>query len=98
MFHDEENAANVQTVVQPRRCFLWVSLSHVHLALISSGSCVVRDASGNLNDKLPVNFSELCEGLGCKLGWNFTICEQGQSCSFGLANNFQVLLFFTSFC
>uniref|UniRef100_A0A3P8ZLU0 Uncharacterized protein n=1 Tax=Esox lucius TaxID=8010 RepID=A0A3P8ZLU0_ESOLU len=54
-------------------------------------SCVVRDASGNPNDSLSANFSEPCNGLGCKLGWNFTECEETKSCAFGLANSFKIL-------
>ncbi|XP_067117756.1 solute carrier family 12 member 10, tandem duplicate 1 [Osmerus mordax] len=57
----------------------------------TAASCVVRDASGNLNDSLPANFSEPCEGLGCKLGWNFTYCEESHNCSYGLANSFKIL-------
>ncbi|KAI7814322.1 putative solute carrier family 12 [Triplophysa rosa] len=64
-----------------------------YLAISSSvGACVVRDASGNMNDSLPLNFTEDCYGLGCSLGWNFTKCEQSRDCSYGLANNFQVLI------
>ncbi|KAL0970103.1 hypothetical protein UPYG_G00237170 [Umbra pygmaea] len=57
----------------------------------TAASCVVRDASGNPNDSLPANYSDLCEGLGCKLGWNFTACEQSKSCGFGLANSLKIL-------
>ncbi|XP_017580173.2 solute carrier family 12 member 10, tandem duplicate 1 isoform X1 [Pygocentrus nattereri] len=67
------------------------------LISITAGACVLRDASGNLNDSLPVNYSGPCEGLGCKLGWNFTKCEQSQSCSFGLSNSFQVLNLISGF-
>ncbi|XP_051992882.1 solute carrier family 12 member 10, tandem duplicate 1 [Xyrauchen texanus] len=64
-----------------------------YLAISSTvGACVVRDASGHMNDSLPLNSTELCEGLGCRLGWNFTECEQSHTCSYGLANNFQVLI------
>uniref|UniRef100_A0A673H631 Solute carrier family 12 member 3 n=1 Tax=Sinocyclocheilus rhinocerous TaxID=307959 RepID=A0A673H631_9TELE len=45
-----------------------------------------------MNDSLPLNFSEPCEGLSCGLGWNFTECQQSGTCTFGLANNFQVLI------
>uniref|UniRef100_A0AAR2JB83 Solute carrier family 12 member 3 n=1 Tax=Pygocentrus nattereri TaxID=42514 RepID=A0AAR2JB83_PYGNA len=44
-----------------------------------------------------MNYSGPCEGLGCKLGWNFTKCEQSQSCSFGLSNSFQVLNLISGF-
>lgn len=55
-----------------------------------TGACVLRDASGSLNDSLPLNFTEACDGLSCSLGWNFTECQQSGSCAFGLSNNFQV--------
>uniref|UniRef100_A0A8C1CEU3 Solute carrier family 12 member 10, tandem duplicate 1 n=1 Tax=Cyprinus carpio carpio TaxID=630221 RepID=A0A8C1CEU3_CYPCA len=55
-------------------------------------ACVLRDASGNMNDSLPLNFTEACEGLSCGLGWNFTECQQSGTCSFGLSNSFQVLI------
>ncbi|XP_056598953.1 solute carrier family 12 member 3-like [Triplophysa dalaica] len=64
-----------------------------YLAISSSvGACVARDASGNMNDSLLLNFTEDCYGLGCSLGWNFTKCEKSLDCSYGLANNFQVLI------
>ncbi|KAI4875896.1 hypothetical protein NFI96_030203 [Prochilodus magdalenae] len=68
----------------------WTTVSYLIIS-ITAGACVVRDASGNANDSLPVNYTGDCNGLGCKLGWNFTYCEQTHSCSFGLANSFQVL-------
>ncbi|XP_076846797.1 solute carrier family 12 member 10, tandem duplicate 1 [Brachyhypopomus gauderio] len=74
----------------------WTTLSYI-LISVTVGACVVRDASGNLNDSLPLNFSEPCDGLGCKLGWNFTQCEQTHTCSFGLSNNFQVLSLVSGF-
>uniref|UniRef100_A0A4W4FQJ6 Solute carrier family 12 member 10, tandem duplicate 1 n=1 Tax=Electrophorus electricus TaxID=8005 RepID=A0A4W4FQJ6_ELEEL len=74
----------------------WTTLSYI-LISVTVGACVVRDASGNLNDSLPFNFSEPCDGLGCKLGWNFTKCKQSQSCSFGLANSIQVLSLVSGF-
>ncbi|KAM9449880.1 solute carrier family 12 member 10, tandem duplicate 1 [Clarias gariepinus] len=74
----------------------WTTISYLVITA-TVGACVVRDASGNLNDSLTLNFSDPCEGLGCKLGWNFTMCEQSQSCSYGLANNFQVLSMVSGF-
>uniref|UniRef100_A0A673H699 Solute carrier family 12 member 3-like n=1 Tax=Sinocyclocheilus rhinocerous TaxID=307959 RepID=A0A673H699_9TELE len=69
----------------------WTTVSY--LAISSTvGACVLRDASGSMNDSLPLNFSEPCEGLSCGLGWNFTECQQSGTCTFGLANNFQVLI------
>uniref|UniRef100_A0A8C1W0Z6 Solute carrier family 12 member 10, tandem duplicate 1 n=1 Tax=Cyprinus carpio TaxID=7962 RepID=A0A8C1W0Z6_CYPCA len=67
----------------------WTTVSY--LAISSTvGACVLRDASGNMNDSLPLNFTEACEGLSCGLGWNFTECQQSGACSFGLSNSFQV--------
>uniref|UniRef100_A0A672NA33 Solute carrier family 12 member 3-like n=1 Tax=Sinocyclocheilus grahami TaxID=75366 RepID=A0A672NA33_SINGR len=69
----------------------WTTISY--LAISSTvGACVLRDASGSMNDSLPLNFSEPCEGLSCGLGWNFTECQQSGTCAFGLSNNFQVLI------
>ncbi|XP_026056090.1 solute carrier family 12 member 10, tandem duplicate 1 [Carassius auratus] len=69
----------------------WTTVSY--LAISSTvGACVLRDASGNMNDSLPLNFTEACEGLSCGLGWNFTECQQSGTCTFGLSNNFQVLI------
>lgn len=55
------------------------------------GACVVRDASGSLNDSVAVG-SPGCEGPACGFGWNFTACAQRQSCRYGLSNYYQVLL------
>lgn len=52
---------------------------------------MVRDASGSLNDSVPVG-SLGCEGLACSFGWNFTDCAQRQSCPYGLSNHYQVCL------
>uniref|UniRef100_A0A8C2DE75 Solute carrier family 12 member 10, tandem duplicate 3 n=1 Tax=Cyprinus carpio TaxID=7962 RepID=A0A8C2DE75_CYPCA len=69
---------------------LWTTLSYL-LISVTCASSVVRDASGSLNDSLALNSSIHCSGLGCKLGWNFDQCEQNNTCSFGLANHFQIL-------
>ncbi|XP_030635260.1 solute carrier family 12 member 3-like [Chanos chanos] len=74
----------------------WTTFSYLVISA-TVGACVVRDASGNLNDTLPINSTEFCEGLDCSLGWNFTSCAQTQSCQFGLSNNFQVLSMVSGF-
>ncbi|XP_065111080.2 solute carrier family 12 member 10, tandem duplicate 1 [Paramisgurnus dabryanus] len=78
----------------PRGTLMAIFSTTISYLLISStvGACMVRDASGNMNDSLALNFTEVCDGLGCSLGWNFTECEQNHDCSYGLANNFQVLI------
>lgn len=53
----------------------------------SAGSCVVRDASGNVNDTLSAAFSN-CTEAACKLNYNFSYCKP--NCEYGLMNNFQV--------
>lgn len=58
---------------------------------VPPGACVVRDASGSLNDSVAAG-SPGCEGLACAFGWNFTACAQRQSCRYGLSNYYQVLL------
>ncbi|XP_031440768.2 solute carrier family 12 member 3-like [Clupea harengus] len=68
----------------------WTTISYLGVAIVA-GACVVRDASGNLNDSLPVNHTGMCEGLGCGFGWDFDACEQNKTCLFGLANDFQVM-------
>uniref|UniRef100_A0AAR2KIX0 Solute carrier family 12 member 10, tandem duplicate 1 n=1 Tax=Pygocentrus nattereri TaxID=42514 RepID=A0AAR2KIX0_PYGNA len=86
-----------QTAIPKGTIMAIFSTTMSYLLISITAACVLRDASGNLNDSLPVNYSGPCEGLGCKLGWNFTKCEQSQSCSFGLSNSFQVLNLISGF-
>ncbi|XP_043952795.1 solute carrier family 12 member 3-like isoform X2 [Gambusia affinis] len=68
----------------------WTTFSYLVIA-VTTGSCVVRDASGNISHILTGNNTDGCVGLACKLGWNFTACSQTRTCQYGLANNFNVL-------
>ncbi|XP_025761425.1 solute carrier family 12 member 3-like [Oreochromis niloticus] len=68
----------------------WTTLSYIMVA-VTSGACVVRDASGNTSDIMTGNSTDGCVGLACKYGWNFTQCTESQSCQYGLANNVQVM-------
>ncbi|XP_016531669.1 solute carrier family 12 member 3-like [Poecilia formosa] len=68
----------------------WTTLSYLVIA-VTTGSCVVRDASGNKSHILTGNNTDGCVGLACNLGWNFTDCSQSQTCRYGLANSFNVL-------
>ena len=55
------------------------------------GACVVRDASGLLNDTLsPSSSSEDCLGLACHYGWDFTECINNNTCTYGISNYYQV--------
>uniref|UniRef100_A0A8C3MA57 Solute carrier family 12 member 3 n=1 Tax=Geospiza parvula TaxID=87175 RepID=A0A8C3MA57_GEOPR len=65
----------------------WTTMSYLVLSA-TIGACVVRDASGSLNDSVAVG-SPGCEGLACSFGWNFTACAQQQSCRYGLSNYYQ---------
>nr|XP_020443852.1 solute carrier family 12 member 3-like [Monopterus albus] len=68
----------------------WTTISYLVIPL-TVGACVIRDASGNVNDTLTANSTGTCVGMGCSQGWNFTECTLSQSCQYGLANNLQVL-------
>uniref|UniRef100_A0A670ZLQ8 Solute carrier family 12 member 3 n=1 Tax=Pseudonaja textilis TaxID=8673 RepID=A0A670ZLQ8_PSETE len=70
-----------------------------YLAIAATiGACVVRDASGSLNDTLVSNFTGGdCVGLGCGYGWNFTECSVTQTCEYGLANDYQTMSMVSAF-
>uniref|UniRef100_A0A670J4S0 Solute carrier family 12 member 3 n=1 Tax=Podarcis muralis TaxID=64176 RepID=A0A670J4S0_PODMU len=63
------------------------------------GTCMVRDASGNLNDTLAsANFtSGDCVGRACEYGWNFTECAVAGTCEYGLANDYQTMSLVSAF-
>ncbi|NXE86717.1 S12A3 protein, partial [Menura novaehollandiae] len=73
----------------------WTTVSYLVLSA-TIGACVVRDASGSLNDSVAVG-SPGCEGLACGFGWNFTACTQGQSCRYGLSNYYQSMSMVSGF-
>ncbi|NXU48861.1 S12A3 protein, partial [Turnix velox] len=73
----------------------WTTMSYLVLSA-TIGSCVVRDASGSLNDSMEVG-SLGCEGLACNFGWNFTACAQQQSCRYGLSNYYQSMSMVSGF-
>ncbi|NWT60126.1 S12A3 protein, partial [Erythrocercus mccallii] len=73
----------------------WTTMSYLVLSA-TIGACVVRDASGSLNDSMAVG-SPGCEGLACSFGWNFTACTQQQSCRYGLSNYYQSMSMVSGF-
>ncbi|NWS62965.1 S12A3 protein, partial [Chunga burmeisteri] len=73
----------------------WTTMSYLVLSA-TIGACVVRDASGSLNDSVAVG-SPGCEGLACGFGWNFTACTQQQSCRYGLSNYYQSMSMVSGF-
>lgn len=55
------------------------------------GSCVLRDASGNINDTLSTDSSmENCIGTACQYNWDFSECMKNGTCNYGLLNYYQV--------
>ncbi|NXB35388.1 S12A3 protein, partial [Eulacestoma nigropectus] len=73
----------------------WTTVSYLVLSA-TIGACVVRDASGSLNDSVAVG-SPGCEGLACGFGWNFTACARQQSCQYGLSNYYQSMSMVSGF-
>uniref|UniRef100_A0A3B4YUL1 Solute carrier family 12 member 2 n=1 Tax=Seriola lalandi dorsalis TaxID=1841481 RepID=A0A3B4YUL1_SERLL len=61
---------------------------------ISTGACIVRDATGDHNDT--VSDTVNCTDAACTLGYDFSICQEG-GCQFGLINDFQVMSLVSGF-
>ncbi|XP_005603119.1 solute carrier family 12 member 1 isoform X2 [Equus przewalskii] len=62
---------------------------------ICVGACVVRDATGNLNDTIISGIN--CNGsAACVLGYDFSRCRH-EPCQYGLMNNFQVMSMVSGF-
>ncbi|NWJ09614.1 S12A2 protein, partial [Crypturellus undulatus] len=72
---------------------LITTLVYIGIA-VSVGSCVVRDATGNVNNTI---ISELtnCTTAACKLNYDFSSCQK--ECHYGLMNNFQVMSMVSGF-
>uniref|UniRef100_A0A5F8GPS5 Solute carrier family 12 member 3 n=1 Tax=Monodelphis domestica TaxID=13616 RepID=A0A5F8GPS5_MONDO len=73
----------------------WTTFSYLAISA-TIGSCVVRDASGGLNDTVVPGSSD-CEGLACGYGWNFTECSQKRNCHYGLINYYQSMSMVSGF-
>ncbi|XP_007642391.1 solute carrier family 12 member 3 isoform X2 [Cricetulus griseus] len=73
----------------------WTTISYLAISA-TIGSCVVRDASGDLNDTVTPG-PGTCEGLACGYGWNFTECSQQHSCRYGLINYYQTMSMVSAF-
>ncbi|XP_062998797.1 solute carrier family 12 member 1 isoform X2 [Elgaria multicarinata webbii] len=62
---------------------------------ICAAACVVRDATGNVNDTVVSGMN--CNGSSaCALGYDFSSCKT-QTCDYGLMNNFQVMSMVSGF-
>ena len=56
-----------------------------------TGACIVRDATGSLNDTLSAQFTANCTDAACKMGYDFSSCRDPKTpCQYGLQNDFQV--------
>ncbi|XP_069312782.1 solute carrier family 12 member 3 isoform X1 [Eulemur rufifrons] len=73
----------------------WTTVSYLAISA-TIGSCVVRDASGVLNDTVAPGWGA-CEGLACGYGWNFTECSRQHSCHYGLINYYQTMSMVSGF-
>ncbi|CAL9697055.1 unnamed protein product [Knipowitschia caucasica] len=75
----------------------FTTLSYLIIS-VTIGSCVVRDASGVLNDTLANSSSPAsCVGPGCQYGWDFSECIQNGTCTFGLMNYYQSMSMVSAF-
>ncbi|XP_023253597.1 solute carrier family 12 member 2 isoform X2 [Seriola lalandi dorsalis] len=63
---------------------------------VSTGSCIVRDATGNVNDTLSSQFITNCTDAACKFGYDFSSCKNTK-CDYGLQNDFQVMSMVSGF-
>ncbi|CAJ1070990.1 solute carrier family 12 member 2 [Xyrichtys novacula] len=64
---------------------------------VSTGSCIVRDATGNMNDTLSAQFTN-CTDAACKFGYDFSFCKtENAKCKYGLQNDFQVMSMVSGF-
>ncbi|KAK2511461.1 Slc12a2 [Columba guinea] len=72
---------------------LITTLVYVGIA-VSVGSCVVRDATGNVNNTIVTELTN-CTTAACNLNYDFSSCQTG--CQYGLMNNFQVMSMVSGF-
>uniref|UniRef100_A0A8C7IDV0 Solute carrier family 12 member 3 n=1 Tax=Oncorhynchus kisutch TaxID=8019 RepID=A0A8C7IDV0_ONCKI len=60
-------------------------------------TCLVRDASGIMNDTLAMSSADSCQGLACQYGWDFTDCITNRTCTYGLSNQYQSMSLVSGF-
>ncbi|TKS72958.1 Solute carrier family 12 member 3 [Collichthys lucidus] len=75
----------------------WTTFSYIIISA-TIGACVVRDASGLLNDTVSASSSsEGCVGLACQYGWDFTECINNNTCTYGISNYYQSMSMVSAF-
>uniref|UniRef100_UPI0037E90FE1 solute carrier family 12 member 3 n=1 Tax=Semicossyphus pulcher TaxID=241346 RepID=UPI0037E90FE1 len=88
------------TVAIPRGTLMaifWTTISYL-IITATIASCVVRDASGLLNDTLSLTSpSNDCVGLACQYGWDFTECINNNTCTYGISNYYQSMSMVSAF-
>ncbi|XP_040893772.1 solute carrier family 12 member 3 [Toxotes jaculatrix] len=88
------------TVAIPRGTLMaifWTTTSYL-IICATIGSCVVRDASGLLNDTLSSSSSsEDCISVACGYGWDFSECIKNGTCTFGISNYYQSMSMVSAF-
>uniref|UniRef100_A0A8D2MRJ7 Solute carrier family 12 member 1 n=1 Tax=Zonotrichia albicollis TaxID=44394 RepID=A0A8D2MRJ7_ZONAL len=79
----------------PQGTMLAILITTIAYIAVAISSCVVRDATGNVNDTIVPGMS--CNGSSaCGLGYDFSRCAS-QPCDYGLMNNFQVMSMVSGF-
>uniref|UniRef100_A0A8C3T0C5 Solute carrier family 12 member 3 n=1 Tax=Chelydra serpentina TaxID=8475 RepID=A0A8C3T0C5_CHESE len=73
---------------------LITTLVYIGIA-VSVGACVVRDATGNINNTIITELTN-CTTAACKLHFDFSSCQK-TTCHYGLMNNFQVMSMVSGF-
>ncbi|KAJ3604927.1 hypothetical protein NHX12_026978, partial [Muraenolepis orangiensis] len=65
---------------------------------VSTGACIVRDATGSINDTVSAQFRANCTDAACKYGYDFSSCNTANTtCLYGLQNDFQVMSIVSGF-
>uniref|UniRef100_A0A667X582 Solute carrier family 12 member 3 n=1 Tax=Myripristis murdjan TaxID=586833 RepID=A0A667X582_9TELE len=85
------------TVAIPRGTLMaifWTTLSYLIISA-TIGACVVRDASGLVNDTSLT--TDDCVGLACQYGWDFTDCINNNTCTYGISNYYQTMSMVSGF-
>uniref|UniRef100_A0A3Q2R2Y0 Solute carrier family 12 member 3 n=1 Tax=Fundulus heteroclitus TaxID=8078 RepID=A0A3Q2R2Y0_FUNHE len=87
-------------VAIPRGTLMAIFFTTMSYLIITAtvGSCVVRDASGSINDTLAATTPiESCVGLPCQYGWDFSECFNNKTCAYGISNYYQTLSMASAF-
>ncbi|XP_041853980.1 solute carrier family 12 member 3 [Melanotaenia boesemani] len=88
------------TLAIPRGTLLAIFFTTMSYIIISAtiGACVVRDASGIMNDTLSsLTPPDSCVGVSCQFGWDFTPCINNRTCTYGISNYYQTLSMASAF-